>query len=223
MLVEQMHKYLRIKFQDHWYPERPTQGSAYRSIRISKEKIDKVLINATNDISLDLKEILESLPTDLTIWIDPGEVSYRVGEKGPSKCFVRLFFSLFNQLNQIFMYTISVQILYRNQRHLIRCSERLSDTDKVLNQGNISHHFCIANKTGFFSIETTIIPVQSMTEDLKSYESNDMIFDLSSINLSEFPPCPNRTSTPVLSIHKFAQTRFGSLKNKHTGSRRSIR
>ena len=43
MLGEQMNKYLHIKFQDHWYPERPTKGSAYRSIRISKEKIDKII------------------------------------------------------------------------------------------------------------------------------------------------------------------------------------
>ena len=46
MLGEQMLEHLRIKFQGHWYPERPTKGSAYRSIRISKEKVDKVLVNA---------------------------------------------------------------------------------------------------------------------------------------------------------------------------------
>ena len=96
MLGEQMHKYLRVKFQDHWYPERPTQGSGYRSIRIGKDKIDKVLINATNDVSLNLQEILDSLPNDLTIWIDPGEVSCRIGEKGPSK-----YFSLKQKINQI--------------------------------------------------------------------------------------------------------------------------
>ncbi len=85
MLGEQMLEHLRIKFQGHWYPERPTKGSAYRSIRISKEKVDKVLINAAFDVGLDLQEILDTLPNDLTIWIDPGEVSYRIGEKGPGK------------------------------------------------------------------------------------------------------------------------------------------
>jgi len=85
MLGEQMLKYLRLKFQDHWYPDRPAKGSAYRSIRISKEKVDKILVNAAIDIGLDLQEILDTLPNDLTIWIDPGEVSYRIGEKGLGK------------------------------------------------------------------------------------------------------------------------------------------
>ncbi|CAM4911917.1 unnamed protein product [Rotaria socialis] len=116
MLGEQMHKYLRVKFQDHWYPERPTQGSGYRSIRIGKDKIDKVLINAANDVSLDLQEILDSLPNDLTIWIDPGEVSYRIGEKG------------------------SIQVLYGNHRHLLRYDELSSDTDEVSNQEPIDYN-----------------------------------------------------------------------------------
>ena len=85
MLGEQMLEHLRVKFQGHWYPERPTKGSAYRSIRISKEKVDKVLVNAAIDVGLDLQEILDTLPNDLTIWIDPGEVSYRIGEKGPGR------------------------------------------------------------------------------------------------------------------------------------------
>jgi len=88
MLGEQMLEYLCMKFQDHWYPERPTKGSAYRSIRISKEKVDKILINAAIDVGLNLQEILESLPNDLIIWIDPGEVSYRIGEKGLGKVFI---------------------------------------------------------------------------------------------------------------------------------------
>ena len=88
MLGEQMLEHLRIKFQGHWYPERPNKGSAYRSIRISKEKVDKALVNAAFDVGLDLQEILDTLPNDLTIWIDPGEVSYRIGEKGPGRnCF----------------------------------------------------------------------------------------------------------------------------------------
>jgi protein Tob/BTG len=88
MLGEQMLENLCIKFQEHWYPERPTQGSAYRSIRISKEKVDKILINAAINVGLNLQEILDSLPNDLTIWIDPGEVSYRIDEKGLGKIFI---------------------------------------------------------------------------------------------------------------------------------------
>jgi protein Tob/BTG len=94
MFGEQMIKHIRIKFQGHWYPERPTKGSAYRSIRISKEKVDRVIINAAIDVGLDLQEILDTLPNDLTIWIDPGEVSYRIGEKG-SGIFIFVFHEIY--------------------------------------------------------------------------------------------------------------------------------
>ena len=50
MLGEQLLEHLRIKFHGHWYPERPTKGSAYRSIRISKEKVDKVPIAINRSI-----------------------------------------------------------------------------------------------------------------------------------------------------------------------------
>ncbi|CAF1115237.1 unnamed protein product [Rotaria magnacalcarata] len=171
MLGEQMHKYLRAKFQDHWYGERPTQGSGYRSIRIGKDKIDKVLINAANDVSLDLQEILDSLPNDLTIWIDPGEVSYRIGEKGP------------------------IQILYGNYRHLLRYDELSSDTDEVSNQEPIDYNVQIR-------------------------ESLDTLLKLSD---SDAAAWPNPVATPVLSIQKFAQTRFGSLKVKHNVPKQQIK
>lgn len=116
MLGEQMFEYLCLKYQNHWYPERPTKGSAYRSIRISKEKVDKILINSAIDIGLNLQEILESLPYDLTIWIDPEEVSYRIGEKD------------------------LIQILYNNQRYLI--STR--DHDEIFYPGK--HFFSYKKK-----------------------------------------------------------------------------
>lgn len=116
MLGEQMLEHLRIKFQGHWYPERPNKGSAYRSIRISKEKVDKVLVNAAFDVGLDLQEILDTLPNDLTIWIDPGEVSYRIGEKGPGRNDVYL-----RKLQDRFVFSfVLVKILYEDERRLIR-------------------------------------------------------------------------------------------------------
>ncbi|CAF0733515.1 unnamed protein product [Didymodactylos carnosus] len=114
MLGEEIEKHLRMKFQEHWYPERPTKGSAYRSLRISKEKVDKVLINAAIDCGLDLQEILDALPNDLTIWIDPGEVSYRIGEKGP------------------------VKILYEDERRLIRKNKHDTNNKDSLNSESSS-------------------------------------------------------------------------------------
>ncbi|CAF2871234.1 unnamed protein product [Rotaria sp. Silwood2] len=246
MLGEQMLEHLRIKFQGHWYPERPTKGSAYRSIRISKEKVDKVLVNAANDVGLDLQEILDTLPNDLTIWIDPGEVSYRIGEKGP------------------------VKILYEDERRLLRKntnkdslnSESSSDSEE--REGPSSHQDSdvpirpfnpdaqifqpipdnfdtisllsnsinslislsptSSNNTNLNSSSGSSSSVVGTNTTVSSWTSNEhaLIPTLSSptvTNNSNTAFLNKTVSTPVFSPQTFAQTKFGSLKSKHAGRR----
>lgn len=252
MLGEQMLEHLRIKFQGHWYPERPTKGSAYRSIRISKEKVDKVLVNAAMDVGLDLQEILDTLPNDLTIWIDPGEVSYRIGEKGP------------------------VKILYEDERRLLRKntnkdslnSESSSDSEEregptrqdvdlsirpfnpeaqifrpipenvdtiSLLSDSINSLISLSptsgNSTSLNSSSGSSTSGNGANSNLTSWTSpveNNLFPTISSPTVSATPtttspsngPFLNKTfSTPVFSPQTFAQTKFGSLKSKHTGRR----
>lgn len=72
-------KQLKEKFEGHWYPQRPSKGSGYRCLLIGDD-LDPVLVNAANDSGLSLEEIRSSLPDKLTMWIDPDEVSYRIGK-----------------------------------------------------------------------------------------------------------------------------------------------
>lgn len=83
--AEELEKEIKRKFDGHWYPEKPFKGSAFRCIKVSGEKIDPVMELAAISCALDITEIQEYLPKDLTIWIDPNEVSYRIGEKGVVK------------------------------------------------------------------------------------------------------------------------------------------
>lgn len=78
---EELERALRCKFQTHWYPEQPSRGSAYRCLRTG-HPADTVLDTAARESGLAAAEVRESLPTDLCVWIDPGEVSYRIGERG---------------------------------------------------------------------------------------------------------------------------------------------
>lgn len=82
---EELEKGLRRKFSGHWYPNQPNKGSAYRCIRATGDDIDEVMIWAAEQSRLDLEEVKQNLPRDLTVWIDPHEVSYRIGEKGQPK------------------------------------------------------------------------------------------------------------------------------------------
>ncbi|XP_054155054.1 protein Tob1-like [Oppia nitens] len=82
---EELENALKIKFEGHWYPEKPYKGSAYRCIRCSPPLDPTVFETAARSSGMDLSDIQENLPQELSIWVDPGEVSYRMSEKGPVK------------------------------------------------------------------------------------------------------------------------------------------
>lgn len=69
------------KFRCHWYPDVPTKGSGYRCIRING-KMDPIIEVAATNCGLNSRQLRKLLPAELTMWIDPEEVSYRIGENG---------------------------------------------------------------------------------------------------------------------------------------------
>lgn len=72
---------LRRRYRDHWFPEKPFKGSGYRCIRING-KMDPVISQAGESCGLSPQLIHSIFPSELTMWIDPREVSYRIGENG---------------------------------------------------------------------------------------------------------------------------------------------
>lgn len=72
---------LRRRYRDHWFPEKPYKGSGYRCIRING-KLDPVIAQAGDTCGLNPELIRTTFPSELTMWIDPLEVSYRIGENG---------------------------------------------------------------------------------------------------------------------------------------------
>ncbi|XP_067044576.1 protein Tob1-like [Acropora muricata] len=77
-------KRLTEKFDGHWYPEKPSKGSGYRCLLIT-DSLDPVLSSAANDSGLSRQDVKANLPEKLCLWIDPGEVSFRIGEQGTVK------------------------------------------------------------------------------------------------------------------------------------------
>ncbi|XP_048867520.1 protein BTG1 [Brienomyrus brachyistius] len=72
---------LAEQYQHHWFPDRPCKGSAYRCIRIN-HKMDPLVVRAGQRIGLSIQQLYCLLPSELTLWVDPFEVSYRIGEDG---------------------------------------------------------------------------------------------------------------------------------------------
>lgn len=81
---EELEAALKIKFAAHWYPGQPAKGSAYRCLKTTTP-LDPVYEVAARNCGLQLSDIQTFLPAEMCIWIDPGEVSYRMSEKGPVK------------------------------------------------------------------------------------------------------------------------------------------
>ncbi|XP_063798588.1 protein BTG3-like [Pseudophryne corroboree] len=67
------------KFEGHWYPDSPHKGQAYRCIRIEHSLlVDDSVLQACVRSGLRCSQL--ALPKIMYIWIDPQEVSCRLGE-----------------------------------------------------------------------------------------------------------------------------------------------
>ena len=68
------------KFENHWHPNKPLRGNAFRCINIEETAIDPVLLEATKASGIPPALLLQMFPGGLALWIDPGEVSCRIGK-----------------------------------------------------------------------------------------------------------------------------------------------
>jgi len=69
------------KYQNHWYLDNPLRGNGYRSIIILDHFIDPMIMEAASRANIG--NISELMPTELYLWIDPFEVSYKSNEFAP--------------------------------------------------------------------------------------------------------------------------------------------
>ncbi len=71
-------KMLSEKYCYFWFPEYPHKCSSYRCLRFHS-KLDNFIIEAGKKCKLSETFLIDNL-SPLMVWIDPNEVSYRLGE-----------------------------------------------------------------------------------------------------------------------------------------------
>ncbi|KAB5522640.1 hypothetical protein PHYPO_G00161820 [Pangasianodon hypophthalmus] len=72
-------------YKSHWYPEKPCKGQAFRCLRMNKAQLrDPIIDRACKQSGVHYEDL--GLPKEITIWVDPGEVSCRYGEKTTPFC-----------------------------------------------------------------------------------------------------------------------------------------
>lgn len=77
-----LEKLLCNKYNNHWFPNKPFQGSAFRCIRITQTIMDPEIEKAATMSGVSFSDLTNTLPKEFTMWIDPNDVSYRIGEDG---------------------------------------------------------------------------------------------------------------------------------------------
>ncbi|XP_028276556.1 protein BTG4 [Parambassis ranga] len=72
-------------YKNHWHPNAPTKGQAYRCLRMNRVQLQDPVLQQACERSVVRYEDL-GLPQELTVWVDPGEVSCRYGEHSSAFC-----------------------------------------------------------------------------------------------------------------------------------------
>ncbi|CAG5117692.1 unnamed protein product [Candidula unifasciata] len=71
---------LTARYEKMWFPEDPDRGSGYRCLRVNGQSIDPIIVKSLKQAKIRISKDL--ITTELTIWVDPGVVSMRIGEDG---------------------------------------------------------------------------------------------------------------------------------------------
>ncbi|KAL3885192.1 hypothetical protein ACJMK2_025283 [Sinanodonta woodiana] len=124
---DRLSELLLEKFRNHWYADNPNKGQGYRCIRVNPtEPIDPVLKTAATLCGLKYSDL--RLPTELTVWVDPQEVSCRFGETQGSICMLTSLRdgNLETQAHKIDIGRLVEEQQKRNKRHINIVTTRLN-------------------------------------------------------------------------------------------------
>ena len=203
---EELEAALKLKFEGHWYPDKPFKGSAFRCIKTTPP-LDPVFEIAARESGMDICDIQENLPRELSIWVDPGEVSYRMSEKGPVKI-------LYSETDRINDYENSEREVTRTFNPEAQCFKpvdlmasqfsqmSMTPGSKIHMNGNpVRQPACMSHT---FSPQV-VPPVPFTTPTTMS-------------SLTGFGPKQSNNNV-TLTAGMFAQTKFGSTKLKNSGKR----
>lgn len=72
---------LSERYRDHWYPENPSRGQGYRCVTIDRH-MDRSIKKAAESCGINPNQVRKAFSLEFTMWIDPEEVSYQMGDNG---------------------------------------------------------------------------------------------------------------------------------------------
>ncbi|KAI9094693.1 hypothetical protein DFS34DRAFT_239716 [Phlyctochytrium arcticum] len=76
-----LHAQMQSKFHQHWDSTQPLKGNGYRAVSIMGGRLDPLVLDAAAAASLDEQQVASSFPEEFVLWVDPGSVCYKVGDR----------------------------------------------------------------------------------------------------------------------------------------------
>ena len=201
---EELEAALKVKFEGHWYPDKPFKGSAFRCLKTATP-LDPVFEIAAREAGMDVCDIQENLPQELSIWIDPGEVSYRMSEKGP----VKILYSESDGPVDSSAPDREVAPTFNPEAQSFKPIDSIANQLSSMSIGPLGGSSAMA---GTPQAVNPSFPVSPLPGGLNSFKTPSLT--------SGFGPRGNNNVTYTAAA--FAQTKFGSTKLK-TNSKRSQR
>lgn len=206
---------LKKKFEGHWYPDQPMKGSGYRCVRVSGEKVDPVIIQAATSVGVNLEEMKEYMPQELTLWIDPNEVSYKIGEKGQ----VKILYSDKNNEENNENEDREVQATNHGFNPEAQAfnpdAQSFEPIDRLsASLGNLN----VSSRSGGLSPLSPVSPL-SWNGSQSASPSGGLPFPGTTESISPPSVTPKRQTNQLFTTASFAQTKFGSTKLKSNAKR----
>ncbi|KAH3872040.1 protein Tob1-like [Dreissena polymorpha] len=211
----ELEKGLKKKFEGHWYPNQPMKGSGFRCVRISGPEMDPVIIKSACEVGLDLEEMKAYIPNELTLWIDPNEVSYRIGEKGQ----VKILYSDRNAEDNTESEDREVQATNKGFNPEAQAFNPDAQSFEPIDR--LSASLCNLNLSPGGLSPMSPVSSSSWGGSQSTSPCGGAIFPSSlSGELTPQPVfTPKRQGAPLFTTATFAQTKFGSTKLKSNAKR----
>jgi protein Tob/BTG len=193
---ETLERKLIHKFDKHWYPDKPLKGSAFRCLRIGNP-IDPIIKQAAQESDISVNDIIENLPEGLSLWIDPEDVSYKIGEYE------------------------TTEIIYDGTENATSATNRKEIVTRVLNP----EAGCFTPLEEISSCRKSIHSGGdgSVSSSIDNYSlSPPSSFEEQNLELSFLHQRSNTVITTTFSAATFAQTRFGSTKLKKVSGKNNL-
>ncbi|XP_059146211.1 protein BTG3-like [Physella acuta] len=177
---------LLARYEKNWFPDNPDRGSGFRCIRVNTQSIDPTILECLKRSKIGIPKCLTH--TELTIWVDPGVVSVRIGEDG-----------------SIGSEVVDEEVYNSSQKSKLSSKRSTSESDEGFSSRSSSPESTLSDRSGSVSPPMSVSPTFSPKSACSS-PPNALEYNPYSPPVQVSYPNRYRPSTPHTPSQQLAKT-----------------